>query len=52
MALPDEEYPEWLWTVLTPKVIPYDGPGGRAERLQRRRDNKQQIKDRNFMLTQ
>ncbi|SJL12236.1 uncharacterized protein ARMOST_15659 [Armillaria ostoyae] len=32
LAKPDEEYPDWLWTLLEPRVIPDDGPGGRAER--------------------
>ncbi|KAJ8482208.1 hypothetical protein ONZ45_g5604 [Pleurotus djamor] len=52
VAQPDEEYPEWLWTILSPKVYPDDGPGGKAERVQRRRENKQRIKDQNFMKTQ
>ncbi|KAG6811713.1 hypothetical protein H0H92_006170 [Tricholoma furcatifolium] len=52
VALADEEYPEWLWTVLQPKVYPDDGPGGKAERVKRRIENKQRIKDRNFMSTQ
>ncbi|KAJ8073596.1 hypothetical protein AAF712_013692 [Marasmius tenuissimus] len=52
LAKPDEWYPEWLWTVLEPKKIEYDGPGGKYEKMQRRRDNKQKIKERNFMSTQ
>ncbi|KNZ75068.1 hypothetical protein J132_05016 [Termitomyces sp. J132] len=52
LAAADEEYPEWLWTVLQPKVWPDDGPGGMAERVKRRKENKQRIKDRNFMSTQ
>ncbi|TFK44234.1 mitochondrial ribosomal protein L37-domain-containing protein [Crucibulum laeve] len=52
LAKPDEEYPEWLWTILKPKVYTDDGPGGKAERAQRRLENRQKIKDRNFMLTQ
>ncbi|KAF7300694.1 DUF155 domain-containing protein [Mycena chlorophos] len=35
LARPDEEYPEWLWTLLQPRVWPDDGPGGRAERATR-----------------
>ncbi|GLB34539.1 putative mitochondrial ribosomal protein L37 [Lyophyllum shimeji] len=27
LARADEEYPEWLWTILQPKVYPDDGPG-------------------------
>ncbi|KAK0441138.1 mitochondrial ribosomal protein L37-domain-containing protein, partial [Armillaria borealis] len=52
LAKPDEEYPDWLWTLLEPRVIPDDGPGGRAERYKRRLENKQKIRERNFMLTQ
>ncbi|KAG6860248.1 hypothetical protein C0995_013698 [Termitomyces sp. Mi166 len=52
LAAADDEYPEWLWTVLEPKVWPDDGPGGKAERVKRRIENKQRIKDRNFMSTQ
>ncbi|KAG5652130.1 hypothetical protein H0H81_006206 [Sphagnurus paluster] len=52
LARADEEYPEWLWTILQPKVWPEDGPGGKAERVRRRQENKQRIKDRNFMSTQ
>ncbi|KAF8802890.1 hypothetical protein BYT27DRAFT_6749780 [Phlegmacium glaucopus] len=52
VALADEEYPEWLWTVLQPKVLEDDGPGGKFERAKRRAANRQAIKDRNFMLTQ
>ena len=51
-AKADEEYPEWLWTILSPKVYPDDGPGGKAERVKRRQERKQAIKDRNFMSTQ
>ncbi|KAF5368757.1 hypothetical protein D9615_005369 [Tricholomella constricta] len=52
LARADEEYPEWLWSILQPKVWPEDGPGGKAERVRRRTENKQRIKDRNFMSTQ
>ena len=52
LAKPDEEYPDWLWTILSPKVVADDGPGGKLERLQRRKANKKAIKERNFMTTQ
>ncbi|KAJ6571716.1 mitochondrial ribosomal protein L37-domain-containing protein [Mycena capillaripes] len=52
LALPDEEYPEWLWTVLEERVWPDDGPGGRGERAARRKENKRRIRDANFMATQ
>jgi large subunit ribosomal protein L54 len=52
LALPDEEYPSWLWTILKPRVLPDDGPGGLAEKIKKRRENRQRIKDQNFMKTQ
>jgi len=52
LAKPDEEYPDWLWTILKPKELPYDGPGGKAERLERRKQNKAKLREHNFMLTQ
>ena len=52
VAQPDDVYPEWLWTVLTPTDYADDGPGGRKERAERRKANRQAIKDRNFMQTQ
>ena len=52
VALADEEYPQWLWTILQPKVLEDDGPGGKFERAKRRQANRKAIKDRNFMLTQ
>ncbi|KAF9462758.1 hypothetical protein BDZ94DRAFT_707917 [Collybia nuda] len=52
LALADDQYPEWLWTILTPKVWPEDGPGGKAERVRRKAENQRRIKDRNFMSTQ
>lgn len=52
LARPDEEYPAWLWTILRPKELEDDGPGGRKERMERRQENKQRIRERNFMSTQ
>ncbi|KAF8967301.1 mitochondrial ribosomal protein L37-domain-containing protein, partial [Flammula alnicola] len=51
-ALADDAYPEWLWKVLQPRVFEDDGPGGKKERVERRKINQQAIKDRNFMQTQ
>jgi len=31
LALPDEEYPSWLWTLLDKSELPNDGPGGKAD---------------------
>jgi large subunit ribosomal protein L54 len=52
LSLADDQYPDWLWTVLTPKEYPDDGPGGKAERVRRKKERQQAIKDRNFMSTQ
>jgi large subunit ribosomal protein L54 len=46
---PDEEYPEWLWGITKPVD---DGPGGKAERRRMRQENRESIKDQNFMRTQ
>ena len=51
-ALPDEEYPAWLWTILQPKVLEDDGPGGKAEKVRLRKANRQRIREQNFMKTQ
>ena len=52
LALPDDEYPPWLWKLLEPKELPDDGPGGIAEKVRLRRENRSQIRDQNFMKTQ
>jgi len=52
LAMADDQYPPWLWKLLEPKVIPDDGPGGKAEKYKLRRDRRQAIRDRNFMSTQ
>ncbi|PCH37815.1 hypothetical protein WOLCODRAFT_65441 [Wolfiporia cocos MD-104 SS10] len=51
-AQPDDAYPAWLWTLLEKKKIPDDGPGGKAEKARLRRENKQRIREQNFMKTQ
>ena len=52
VAQADDAYPEWLWNVLKPREYEDDGPGGKKERVERRKANRQAIKDRNFMQTQ
>jgi large subunit ribosomal protein L54 len=52
LALPDEEYPSWLWTLLDKSELPDDGPGGKAEKRRLRKENRQRIRDQNFMKTQ
>ncbi|KAI0665295.1 mitochondrial ribosomal protein L37-domain-containing protein [Cubamyces menziesii] len=52
MAMPDDAYPSWLWTLLEPKQLPDDGPGGKAEKVRLRKANRQRIRESNFMKTQ
>jgi large subunit ribosomal protein L54 len=52
LALPDEEYPTWLWKLLDKSELPDDGPGGKAEKRHLRKENRQRIRDQNFMKTQ
>jgi large subunit ribosomal protein L54 len=52
IALQDEEYPPWLWTLLKPKQIPEDGPGGIGEKMRLKKERQARIKDSNFMKTQ
>ena len=51
-AKADDAYPAWLWKVLEPRVLPDDGPGGKAERYRMRKENRQRIREQNFMKTQ
>ncbi|KAJ3525822.1 hypothetical protein NM688_g8345 [Phlebia brevispora] len=48
-ALPDEAYPEWLWTILQPKIIEDEG---KAEKVRLRKVNRQRIREQNFMKSQ
>jgi len=52
LAVANEEYPPWLWKVLDKTELPDDGPGGKAEKRRLRKENRQRIKDQNFMKTQ
>ncbi|KAI0723784.1 mitochondrial ribosomal protein L37-domain-containing protein [Cerioporus squamosus] len=52
VAMADDQYPSWLWTLLKPKELPDDGPGGKAEKVRLRKANRQRIRDQNFMKTQ
>ena len=52
LAKADDEYPDWLWTLLQPKQLPDDGPGGLAEKKRLRKQNRERIRERNFMSTQ
>jgi len=52
VALPDEDYPPWLWKLLEPKNLADDGPGGKAEKIRLRKENRQRIRDQNLLKTQ
>lgn len=52
LALPDDEYPPWLWKLLEKKVLEDDGPGGFAEKKRMRKENRQRIREQNFLKTQ
>lgn len=52
VALPDEDYPPWLWKLLESKNLVDDGPGGKAEKVRLRKENRQRIRDQNLLKTQ
>ncbi|KDQ11025.1 hypothetical protein BOTBODRAFT_470282 [Botryobasidium botryosum FD-172 SS1] len=53
VALPDAEYPPWLWTLLTPKQPSADAEAGKRENHKKlRKDNRERIKMSNFMKSQ
>lgn len=52
VALPDEDYPPWLWKLLEPRNLVDDGPGGKAEKVLLRKQNRQRIRDQNLLKTQ
>jgi len=52
VALPDEDYPPWLWKLLEPRNLVDDGPGGKAEKVRLRKQNRQRIRDQNLLKTQ
>ena len=40
VALADDAYPPWLWSLLKPKELPDAGPGGKAEKVRLRKANR------------
>jgi len=52
VALPDEEYPPWLWKLLERRDLVDDGPGGKVEKIRLRKENRQRIRDQNLLKTQ
>lgn len=54
VALADEEYPSWLWTITVPKVYSEEEmqPGGKGHKKMLRKERRAEIKMRNFMKTQ
>lgn len=51
VALPDDQYPEWLWDLLDPEIqdrkLKMDPV--RYARKQRREENRRKIKEQNFL---
>ncbi|KAI6043331.1 mitochondrial ribosomal protein L37-domain-containing protein [Pisolithus marmoratus] len=51
LAMPDEDYPTWLWDLTNPKKKRHEaedaGPGSDAEKRRLRRDNRQLLRDKN-----
>lgn len=52
VALSDDQYPDWLWTILEPRKFSDEGPGSKAEKYRMRKEHRQSIRDQNFMKTQ
>src|SRR5882762_8379217 len=52
LALPDEEYPSWLWTLLQPRVEVDEGLGSLAEKRRMKKERTANIKYANFLKTQ
>lgn len=51
-ALKDDEYPSWLWSLLSPRNYPNDGPGSVSAKKKLREANRERIRERNFLKTQ
>lgn len=49
IARPDDAYPPWLWTLLEPRTFDDEG---KAEKYKLRKENRQRIREQNFMKTQ
>lgn len=51
LAMPDEDYPAWLWDLTNPKSKRHEGeylgPGSDAEKRRLRRENRQLLRDKN-----
>jgi len=52
LALPDEEYPPWLWKLLQPKVDVDAGTGSLAEKRRMKQERRANIKYSNLLKTQ
>lgn len=54
VALADEEYPPWLWTILEPRKYTEEEmkPGGQGFKAQMRKERRAKIRLSNFMKTQ
>jgi len=52
VAQADDAYPDWLWKLVGPRQLPNDGPGGKTEKVALRKENRQRIREQNFLKTQ
>jgi large subunit ribosomal protein L54 len=54
VALADEEYPPWLWTILEPRKFTEEEmqPGGKGYKANLRKERRAKIRLSNFMKTQ
>ncbi|PVG02973.1 hypothetical protein CPB86DRAFT_696054, partial [Serendipita vermifera] len=54
VALADEEYPAWLWTILEPRKYSEEEmkPGGKGFKAKLRKERREKIRLTNFMKTQ
>lgn len=52
LALADEEYPSWLWTLLQLKVATDEGPGSLAEKRKMKLERRSNIKYANLLKSQ
>ncbi|KAH9930676.1 mitochondrial/chloroplast ribosomal protein L54/L37 [Fomitopsis serialis] len=52
VAQADDAYPDWLWKLTGPRQLPNDGPGGKTEKVALRKENRQRIREQNFLKTQ
>lgn len=47
LAMPDEDYPAWLWNLTKPKTYEGSDPGSEGEKRRLRKENRQHLRDKN-----